>query len=163
LTQSANNTAPAQTPVAIIGIGCQFPGARNLKEYWRLLRRGEDAIKDVPPTHWRKNDYVASDPGSADLTYCGRGGFLDPVDFDPARYGIPPTSLEATDTSQLISLMAAQAALEDAGYAQGKTFDRTRTSVILGVTGALELGHPARRTTRPPHLAKGPDRSGPAG
>ena len=112
----------------------------------------------MPPTHWRPDDYLDPDPKAPDRVYAARGGFLDPVPFNPAAYGIAPSNLEATDTSQLLGLVATQQALEDAGYAvrpdgPGKPLDRRRVSVILGVTGTLELviplgarlGHPIWR------------------
>ena len=134
-------------------MGCLFPSAPGLREYWRLLRTSKDGVTDVPPTHWSLDDYFDPDPGQADLTYCRRGAFLAPTGFDPTEFGIPPTVLEATDTAQLLGLVVAKAALEDAGYGAGRDFDRTRTSVILGVTGTLELviplgarrGHPKWR------------------
>ncbi len=128
------------TPVAIVGIGCFFPRASGLKGYWRLLLHGTDAITDVPDSHWSIDDYFDADPSAADKIYCTRGGFLSPVDFDPTEFGIPPNNLEATDTSQLLGLIAAKTALEDAGYGDtGRTFNRDRASVILGVTGTQEL------------------------
>ena len=147
-----NNTA-TQSPIAIVGMGCLFPRAQGLKEYWRLIRSSEDAVTDVPETHWSLDDYFDPDPGRADLTYCRRGAFLQPTNFDPTEFGIPPAVLEATDTAQLLGLVVAKAALEDAGYGPDTEFDRTRTSVILGVTGTLELviplgarlGHPKWR------------------
>ncbi|MBT8357306.1 MAG: acyltransferase domain-containing protein, partial [Deltaproteobacteria bacterium] len=126
-------------PVAIIGMGCFFPKSSDLKEYWRLISRAEDGITDIPETHWSSQDYFDRDPKRADHTYCKRGGFLSPVSFDPPEFGIPPNSIEATDTSQLLGLMAAKMAIEDAGYGNGKSFDREKTSVILGVTGTQEL------------------------
>ncbi|MDD2388330.1 MAG: SDR family NAD(P)-dependent oxidoreductase, partial [Desulfobacterales bacterium] len=141
-------------PVAIIGMGCFFPKSSGLIEYWRLISHGEDAITDVPETHWSIEDYYDEDPKKPDHICCKRGGFLSPVSFDPSEFGIPPSSLEATDTSQLLGLMAARMAFEDAGYGEGaRPFDRVRTSVILGVTGTQELviplgarlGHPKWR------------------
>ena len=140
-------------PVAIIGIGCLFPGAPGLKAYWQLLYQKKDAIQDIPPTHWSTEDYFHEDPGMPDHVYCRRGAFLSPVDFDPSEFGIPPSSLEATDTSQLLALITAKNALEDAGYGQDVDFNRDSTSVILGVTGTQELviplgarlGHPIWR------------------
>jgi len=126
-------------PVAIIGMGCFFPKSPGVKEYWRLISRGEDGITDIPETHWSAEDYFDKDPKKADHTYCKRGGFIPSLSFDPAEFGIPPNSIEATDTSQLLSLMAAKMAIEDAGYGDGKSFDRDKTSVILGVTGTQEL------------------------
>jgi acyl transferase domain-containing protein len=141
------------TPVAIIGIGAMFPRSPNLKQYWRLLFRAEDAVSEVPESHWSAKDYFDPDPGTPDHVYCTRGGFLSAVPFDPTEFGLPPAILEATDTSQLLALIVAKMALDDAGYGDGAVFDRNRTSVILGVTGTQELvvplgarlGHPRWR------------------
>ena len=134
-------------------MGCLFPGAHGLKAYWRLIRTSGDGVTDVPDTHWSLDDYFDPDPGRADLTYCRSGAFLSPTDFDPTEFGIPPTALEATDTAQLLGLVVAKAALEDAGYGGDRDFNRARTSVVLGVTGTQELviplgarlGHPMWR------------------
>jgi acyl transferase domain-containing protein len=147
------STADSATPLAIIGIGCLFPGADNLSAYWARIRNGDDAITDVPPTHWRAADYYHPDPKAPDRIYTARGGFLHATPFNPAVFGIAPNSLEATDTAQLLGLVVAQQALTDAGYGEERAFDRSRVSVILGVTGALELviplgarlGHPIWR------------------
>jgi acyl transferase domain-containing protein/NAD(P)-dependent dehydrogenase (short-subunit alcohol dehydrogenase family)/acyl carrier protein len=133
---------PDPIPVAIIGMGCIFPKSTGLKEYWQLLYHGRDAISEVPASHWRPSEYFDSDPKRPDHVYCKRGGFLDPVPFDPGEFGILPTALEATDTSQLLGLLAAKMALEDSGYGDGREFNRDRTSVILGVTGTQELAIP---------------------
>ena len=134
-----NQLNPQAIAVAIIGMGCFFPKSSGLKEFWRLIVNGENAIGEVPPTHWTAADYFDAEPTVPDHTYCTRGGFLPTVMFDPTEFGIPPNTLEATDTSQLLGLMAAKMALADAGYDDGKAFNRERTSVILGVTGTQEL------------------------
>ncbi|MGD9330664.1 MAG: beta-ketoacyl synthase N-terminal-like domain-containing protein, partial [Desulfobacterales bacterium] len=87
-------------PVAIISMGCFFPHASGLKAYWHLLYHGKDAISDVPPTHWSPEDYFSEDIRKPDHVYCRRGGFLSPIPFDPTAFGIPPSNLEATDSSQ---------------------------------------------------------------
>jgi polyketide-type polyunsaturated fatty acid synthase PfaA len=141
-------------PIAIIGIACIFPGADDREAYWANIREGVDSISEVPETHWRIADYFDSDPSTPDHTYARRGGFLQQIAFDPLEFGIAPRDVEATDTSQLLGLVAAKRALADAGYGpDGRPFDRDRTSVVLGVTGALELviplgarlGHPIWR------------------
>jgi len=142
-----------QMPLAIIGIGCLFPKAPNLNEYWTNIREGVDAMTDIPPDHWKIEEYFQRDPKAPDHTYAARGAFLPTIDFNPLEFGILPNALEATDTAQLLSLVAAQEALRDAGYGDERDFDRTRVSVILGVTGTLELviplgarlGHPIWR------------------
>jgi len=123
---------PDKNPVAIVGMGCLFPRSQDLKDYWQLLYHGKDAITDIPESHWSPSDYFDDDPKSPDHVYCKRGGFLSPIDFDPSEFGIPPTSLEATDTSQLLGLFAAKMALADCGYAENHDFDRDRTAVKIG-------------------------------
>ena len=147
------------TPLAIVGIGCLFPKADGPGAYWANVKRAVDCVTEVPPTHWNPDDYFDADPKRPDMTYARRGGFLDPVDFNPLEYGIAPRDLEATDTSQLLGLVAAKRALQDAGIvisdsvrdaSRKRPTDRDRVSVLLGVTGTLELviplgarlGHP---------------------
>jgi acyl transferase domain-containing protein/NAD(P)-dependent dehydrogenase (short-subunit alcohol dehydrogenase family) len=134
-----DNETTLTPPVAIISMGCLFPRASGLKSYWRLLYHGMDAITDVPPTHWSTDDYFDEDLSKPDHVYCRRGGFLSPIPFDPTAFGIPPSNLEATDTSQILGLIAAKTALDQAGYGENADFDRDRTAVILGVTGTQEL------------------------
>ena len=146
-------------PLAIVGIGCFFPKANNAEEYWANIREGVDAITDIPETHWKPSDYFDENKSAPDMTYGKRGGFINAMDFNPLLYGLSPNNIEATDTTQLLGMMVARQALLDAGYSTGKEvgdgreFDRDRTSVILGITGTLELviplgarlGHPIWR------------------
>jgi acyl transferase domain-containing protein len=130
-----------------------FPQAEDMARYWANIRKGLDAIIEVPESHWRVSDYFDDDPKTADRTYAHRGGFLTPVDFPLMEFGIAPNSVEATDTTQLLGLMVARQALADAGYLTNPALDRDKVSVILGVTGTLELviplgarlGHPIWR------------------
>ena len=141
-----------KTPIAIIGMGCIFPESRNLKEFWKLVFNGTDAITQVPEdSHWGLKDYFNEDPDCPDHVYCNRGGFLPDIAFDPLAYGMPPKNIDATDTSQLLGLEVVRMALADAGYPVGHTFlKEKRVNVILGVTGTQELviplgarlGHP---------------------
>jgi acyl transferase domain-containing protein/NAD(P)-dependent dehydrogenase (short-subunit alcohol dehydrogenase family) len=141
-------------PLAIVGIGCVFPKAKTLREYWANVKNKVDAIRDVPSTHWNHEDYFDKDPKKPDHVYAYKGGFLEPYDFDCSEFGLAPNTLEATDPAQLFGLVAAKMALADAGYPVDKEgWDRSRVSVILGITGALELvvplgarlGHPRWR------------------
>ena len=134
-------------------MGCLFPMADDLARFWSNIRNRLDAIADVPPTHWRPDDYWDGDPKAADRTYARRGGFLTPVEFPLLDFGIAPHAVEATDTTQLLGLLVARQALIDAGYGPDRDFRRDRVSVVLGVTGTLELviplgarlGHPIWR------------------
>ncbi|MCX5793151.1 MAG: SDR family NAD(P)-dependent oxidoreductase [Elusimicrobia bacterium] len=144
---------PVQSPIAIVGIGCLFPKAENARRFWANIKTGVDAITDIPASHWLPEEHYDNNPKRPDMTYARRGGFILPVDFDPSEFGLAPNALEATDSAQLLGLLTAKMALEDAGYGPGRDFDRSRVSVVLGVTGALELviplgarlGHPKWR------------------
>lgn len=140
----------SRTPIAVVGIGCLFPGAPDTGAFWATLRDGIDQIREVPSTHWNSAELFDADPSSPDRTYGRAGGFLDPVDLRPLELGIAPRDLEATDTAQLLGLLAAREALRDASLLDRDQATKRRVSVVLGVTGALELviplgarlGHP---------------------
>ena len=130
------------TPIAIIGMASLFPQARNLHEYWQNIVNKIDCITDIPESHWSVEDYY--DPAQRnpeDKTYCKKGGFIPNVDFNPMEFGIPPSILEVTDVSQLLSLVIAKEAMENAGYGEKSQFNRENTGVVLG-SAALKLGVP---------------------
>jgi len=149
-SQPTTNPETLNVPLAIVGIGCLFPKSNTKDAFWANIKAGTDTITDVPETHWRIADLYDPDPKTPDKSYGKRGGFLDPIDFNPLEFSIQPNILEAIDTSQLLGLVAAREALKDAGYDPEGDFARERVSVLLGVTGALEmviplsarLGHP---------------------
>jgi len=141
-------------PLAIVGMSCMFPKAQSVEDYWANIKEKVDAIREVPAdTHWDPKDFFDTDKKKPDHVYAKTGGFLDPVDFNPGEWGIAPSDLDAIDTSQLLSLVVAQGALVDAGYTTGREFNRDNVSVVLGLTGTLELvvplgarlGHPTWR------------------
>ena len=128
-----------QQPIAIVGVSALFPGSSDAAGFWRDILAGRDLLSDVPATHWRIEDYYDPDPSAPDKTYARRGGFLGAVDFDALGFGVPPSTLPATDTSQLLALIVAQQVLTDAARERVESIDRSRISVILGVTSAQEL------------------------
>src|SRR5439155_18291490 len=131
------NHSPQQVPISIVGVSAMIPGSTDAEGFWRTVVEGRDMITDVPPTHWLVEDYYDPDPTAPDKTYGRRGAFLDPVNFDPMAYGIPPNQLPATDTTQLLSLLVADQVLKDATGGRLAELDRERVSVILG-TAPLE-------------------------
>lgn len=126
-------------PIAIVGMSCVFPQAKGLKDYWENLLAEVDCITEVPASRWSLEDYYDSDPKCPDKTYCRRGGFIPDIDFDPLEFGLPPNILEVTDVSQLLGLVVAKAALQDAGYLTAVESVRQRTGVVLGIGGGQKL------------------------
>src|SRR5438105_5340244 len=132
-------------PIAIIGVSALLPGSKDVDGFWRSVLSGKDLVTEVPETHWLIEDYYDPDPKAPDKTYGKRGAFLDPVDFDPLAYGVPPNQLPATDTTQLLSLLVADGVLADVG----SEVDRDRVSVILGTAPLELLATMASRLQRP--------------
>lgn len=128
-----------KTPIAIIGQAAIFAKASNLTEYWDNIINKIDGITDVPPSRWDPADYYDPDPAAEDKTYCKVGGFIPDIDFNPLEFGLPPNLLEVTDSSQLLGLVVARDAMEDAGYGTESDFDRENTGVVLGVAGGQKL------------------------
>ncbi len=133
-----------ENPVAIIGMAGIFAGSENLDAFWENIVAQANCISEVPSSRWNITDYYDPDPKKPDKTYSKVGGFIPDVDFDPLEYGLPPNILEVTDSSQILSLVMAKQALQDAGY-EGKRFTeglRKNTGVILGVGGGQKLMGP---------------------
>lgn len=128
-----------ETPIAIIGQAAVFAKAANLEEYWNNILDKIDGITEVPDSRWDIEDYYDPDPETPDKTYCKRGGFIPDIPFNPLEFGLPPNILEVTDSSQLLGLVVARDALEDAGYGKDQEFNRQKTGVVLGVAGGQKL------------------------
>jgi acyl transferase domain-containing protein/NADP-dependent 3-hydroxy acid dehydrogenase YdfG len=126
-------------PIAVVGVSALFPGSTDARGFWADILAGRDLITDVPPTHWLVGDYYDPDPTAPDKTYCKRGAFLSPVNFDPMEYGVPPSIMPTTDAAQILSLIVAQKVLDDASQGQFASMDRERISVVLGVTSGQQL------------------------
>ncbi|WP_224389755.1 type I polyketide synthase [Pseudonocardia sp. ICBG1293] len=135
MNETAQRTGP---PIAVIGVSALLPGETGPGGFWRTVVSGTDHVTDVPPTHWLVADHYDPDPAAPDKSYAHRGAFLSPVPFDPLAFGIPPRAIEATDTSQLLAMVAAEQLLSSLGPDGLSSVDRERTSVILG-TSSLEL------------------------
>jgi acyl transferase domain-containing protein/NADP-dependent 3-hydroxy acid dehydrogenase YdfG len=126
-------------PLAVVGVAGLFPGSTDAAGFWSDILAGRDQLREVPPTHWSIDDHYDPDPAAPDKTYARRGAFVADVEFDPLEWGVPPSTIAATDTSQLLALIVAQRVLEDATGGSYREMDRSRASVILGVTGGQEL------------------------
>ena len=123
----------ADEPIAIVGIGCRFPGARGPEAFWALLRDGVDGVRDVPPGRWDA-DHYDPEPGRAGKLYSRRGGFLDEIDtFDAAFFGIAPNEADRMDPQQRLLLETAWESLEDAGIPPA-SLEGSDTGVFVGIS-----------------------------
>ena len=103
--------------IAIIGIGCRFPGGINNPEaLWKLLVEGREAISEVPPDRWNVERFYDAEPGIVGKSIARRGGFIDGIDqFDPQFFGISPREAPYVDPQHRLLLETAWEAIEDAG------------------------------------------------
>ncbi len=149
-TRVENAERRAREPVAVIGMGCRFPGgADNPRRFWRLLRDGVDAITDFPRDRLHGTDYYDADPEAPGKAYVMRGGFIDEADrFDPTLFGISPREAVGMDPQQRLALEVSWEALENAGLAPDG-LQGSRTGVYMGVSTndyvrlRQQLGDPA--------------------
>jgi acyl transferase domain-containing protein/acyl carrier protein len=143
--------AVTREPIAIVGLGCRFPGGASTPEaFWRLLADGVDAISETPQERWSVEDYYAADPDSPGSIAVKFGGFLPEIDmFDASFFGIAPREAPSMDPQHRLLLEVAWEALEHAGQAPSK-LSGTQTGVYIGITsldyllnqaGAADLDH----------------------
>lgn len=131
--EDAGTSVTPKTPLAVVGIGCRFPGGGNGPvRFWQLLCDGGDAIRDVPRERWSPDIFYDPHPGTPARTYAARGGFVDGVDlFDPEFFGISRREAQFIDPQQRMLLEVAWEAMEDAGVPLDRVRG-TRCGVFVG-------------------------------
>jgi myxalamid-type polyketide synthase MxaB len=122
-----------QDAIAIVGIGCRFPGAENPQAFWQLLREGRDAITEVPKSRWDVDKYYDPDPTKQGKANTRWGGFLEDIEsFDPLFFGIAPKEAMTMDPQQRLLLEVAWEALEDGGQIPAELAG-SQTGVFIGI------------------------------
>ncbi|ACY13414.1 hybrid non-ribosomal peptide synthetase/type I polyketide synthase [Haliangium ochraceum] len=129
------NIAPIvhDEPIAIIGMGCRYPGGVvDPESFWELLEGQVDAVTPVPADRWDRDAWHDPDPASVGHTITREGGFVDGVfDFDPAFFGISPREARQMDPQQRVVMEVSWNALVDAGL-RPEEMRGSNTGVYLG-------------------------------
>jgi acyl transferase domain-containing protein/NADPH:quinone reductase-like Zn-dependent oxidoreductase/acyl carrier protein len=122
-------------PLAIIGIGCRFPGkADDPASFWDLLASGVDAVAEVPPERWNKKSFYDPEMGKPGKSHACWGGFIEDIDqFDAAFFGISPREAALMDPQQRLLLETAWEALEDGGQVLER-LSGSKTAVFVGIS-----------------------------
>ncbi|TMB32947.1 MAG: SDR family NAD(P)-dependent oxidoreductase, partial [Deltaproteobacteria bacterium] len=128
---------PEPLDVAIVGLGCRFPQARDPVSFWDLVRDGRLAFTEVPASRWNHarlfHDTSLRIP---DKAYIARGAYLPEEDireFGALHYGIAPRRVQVTDPQHRLFLDIVRAAIQDAGW-ERKGFPKERAGVYVGAS-----------------------------
>jgi acyl transferase domain-containing protein/acyl-CoA synthetase (AMP-forming)/AMP-acid ligase II/acyl carrier protein len=131
VSQDRNTNTEA---IAIVGVGCRFPGSKNPEAFWQLLRDGVETITEIPSTRWNASAFFDPNPATPGKMSTLWGGFLEHVDqFDPQFFGISPREAESMDPQQRLLLEVTWEALENAGIQPGKLAG-TSAGVFVGIS-----------------------------
>jgi len=123
-----------QEPIAIVGIGCRFPGGvENTDDLWKVLVDGEDCIVDIPSDRWDPKKFHDPSGKAPGRSYVHKGGMLkhNIHEFDPGFFGISPREAEVMDPMQRLLLEVSWEAFEDAGIS-AKDKAGSKTAVYVG-------------------------------
>src|SRR5919106_1641348 len=135
-------------PIAVVGLGCRFPGADDLEAFWRLLSEGREAITDVPPDRWDVEAFYDAKAGVPAKICTRRAGFLDGIDlFAASFFGISAKEARAMDPQQRLLLEVAWQALEHGGLAA----DRLAGTAEGGFMGLASVDYLQMSAAEPDH------------
>src|SRR6056297_1422616 len=131
----ASDRKPVAEPIAIVGMGCRFPGVRSPQAFWEVISEGQSRVDIVPPSRWDAEafyDPEGETPGKMSTKW---GAFVEDVDqFDPMFFGISPREASRMDPQQRLLLEVAWQTLEDASTPPA-TLAGSRTGVYVGIGG----------------------------
>ena len=118
-------------PIAIIGMGCRFPGAQRPEQLWELLLLARDMVSKVPAQRFDADALHSAEPTPGKML-SRHAGIIDGIDlFDAEFFGISADAAKHLDPQQRLLLMAAWEALEDAGIPPERVAG-SRTGVYVG-------------------------------
>ena len=125
----------ADAPIAIVGIGCKFPGqAEDAASFWANLTAGRNCITEVPPMRWDVDAFHDPDPEVPGRMITRYGGFVDGIEqFDAPFFGVSPREAVQLDPQQRMLLETAWKAIEDAGQPVERLRARA-TGVFVGIS-----------------------------
>jgi acyl transferase domain-containing protein/acyl carrier protein len=120
--------------IAIIGIGCRFPGANNPESFWELLYNGVDAVTEVPPERWDINSFFDPNPGTSGKMSTRWGGFIEGGTlFDHKFFNISALEAASMDPQQRLLLEVGWESLENAGLVP-RSLAGSKTGVFIGIS-----------------------------
>jgi acyl transferase domain-containing protein len=125
----------AAEAIAIVGMGCRFPGGADSPEkFWRLLWDGRDALREIPEDRWLLRAFYDPDTTKPEKIYTRHAGFVDLLDrFDAGFFGISAREAAVVDPQHRLILECVWEALEDGGV-PAEALAATDTGVFVGIS-----------------------------
>ncbi|XP_056290178.1 uncharacterized protein pks1 [Pseudoliparis swirei] len=119
--------------VAVIGIGCNFPGGEGLDNFWRVLLEGKNCTADIPAERFDTTFWYDADDSKPGKTQTTKAALIEGFnEFDHKFFGITEAEAEFMDPQQKLLLQCTYRALEDAGVAM-ESISGSRTGVYIGL------------------------------
>jgi len=128
-----NNSSTEREPIAIVGMGCRYPGdVRTPEEFWELLCSGRDVLREIPSDRWNVEAHYEAEGIVPGKMYVRHGHYLDNIDqFDPQFFGLSPREAESLDPQQRLVMEICWETLEHAGIAPS-SLSGGKTGVFVG-------------------------------
>ena len=140
---ASTSTAVEDDHIAIIGMGCIFPQADSIDEFWKLLLEGRDCVTEYPNDRDNINRYYQEAEQPDNHTVSKWGSFIENHHFDPKFFNLPEAEALTMDAHQRVFLTAACQAIQDAGLVD---IEGSKMGVFVGASGTGF--HQERETSR---------------
>ncbi len=141
------------TRIAVIGIGCTYPGAKTPLQFWENILARRQQFREMPDSRLPNKEYYDSDPNTPDKTYQNRAAVIDDYEFDWIGKKIPKQTYESTDIAHWMALDTTLKAIEDAGY-NIKDLPKETTGAVFGNTFMGEFTRSNMQRLRWPYVQK---------
>ncbi len=130
--------------IAVVGMGCRFPGAASIDEYWQLIQQGREVVGPIPGSRWDRERYFDPSGRAPGKMSVDAVAAVDDVDrFDPAFFGIAPREASRMDPQQRLLLEVVWEAFENACIPIS-SMAGSNTGVFIGIGGTDYSKVPAR-------------------
>ncbi|MDD5410533.1 MAG: SDR family NAD(P)-dependent oxidoreductase [Methylobacter sp.] len=139
--------------IAVVGLGCWYPGAKNPTELWENVLSKRREFRNFLDQRLPIEDYFDNDAKTPDKVYACLAAYIDSFSFDPVKWRIPKKTFESTDIVQWLALEVAKQCLDDAGYSR-ETLPRDRMGVVVGNSLTGEQSRASNMRLRWPYVLR---------
>lgn len=142
------------TPVAIVGMACQYPDAGAPAELWSNALAGRRAFRRMPSVRMNRDDYFSKDRAMPDSTYVLEAAVIEDYEFDRVSFRVAGNTFRSADHAHWLALDVASRALADAGFPDGEGLPKEMTGVLLGNTLTGEFSRANLMRLRWPYVRR---------